>query len=128
MLWHAYPVIGIDDRNQWDFYRDVPGLTELVRTLQDAGVAVFVDYNPWDTGTRRGDADAAELVAVVTELGADGIFLDTLKEARRGPGRRPSRPPGRASGWRANPPCRWPGSASTGCPGRSGSPTRRCPG
>ena len=81
MLWHAYPVIGIDDRNQWDFYRDVPGLTELVRTLQDAGVAVFVDYNPWDTGTRRGDSDAAELVAVVTELGADGIFLDTLKEA-----------------------------------------------
>ncbi len=81
VLWHAYPVIGIDDRNQWDFYRDVPGLTELVRTLQDAGVAVFVDYNPWDTGTRRGDSDAAELVAVVTELGADGIFLDTLKEA-----------------------------------------------
>ena len=81
VLWHAYPVIGIDDRNQWDFYRDVPGLTELVRTLQRAGVAVFVDYNPWDTGTRRGASDAAELVAVVTELGADGIFLDTLKEA-----------------------------------------------
>ena len=81
VLWHAYPVIGIDERNQWDFYRDVPGLADLVRTLQDAGVAVFVDYNPWDTGTRRGGSDPAELVAVVTELGADGIFLDTLKEA-----------------------------------------------
>ena len=46
VLWHAYPVIGIDDRNQWDFYRDVPGLPELVADLQDAGVTVFVDYNP----------------------------------------------------------------------------------
>jgi len=81
VLWHAYPVIGIDDRNQWDFYRDVPGLAELVRTLQDAGAAVFLDYNPWDTGTRRGDSDGAELVAMVTELSADGLFLDTLKEA-----------------------------------------------
>src|ERR1700712_1775898 len=40
MLWHAYPVIGIDERNQWDFYRDVPGLADLVRHLQAAGVAV----------------------------------------------------------------------------------------
>jgi len=80
VLWHAYPVIGLDPRNQWDFYRDVPGLRRLVATLQAAGVAVFVDYNPWDTGTRRGREDAVELTAVVAELGVDGVFLDTLKE------------------------------------------------
>ena len=53
MLWHAYPVIGIDERNQFDFYRDVPGIRELVADLQARGVRVFVDYNPWDVGTRR---------------------------------------------------------------------------
>ena len=81
VLWHAYPVIGLDDRNQWDFYRDVPGLVALVAAFHDAGLHVFVDYNPWDVGTRRGADDLTELAAVVRELGADGVFLDTLKKA-----------------------------------------------
>ncbi|MEU8632060.1 SUMF1/EgtB/PvdO family nonheme iron enzyme [Amycolatopsis sp. NPDC048633] len=81
VLWHAYPVIGLDDRNQWDFYRDVPGLTGLIETLHDRGLHVFVDYNPWDVGTRRGDDDLTELAALVADLGADGVFLDTLKKA-----------------------------------------------
>lgn len=81
VLWHAYPLIGIDDRNQFDFYRDVPGLDAVVARLHERGVRVFVDYNPWDTGTRRaaGD-DAAELAALVEHLGVDGVFLDTMKE------------------------------------------------
>lgn len=80
VLWHAYPVIGIDDRNQWDFY-DVPGLVEVAAELRAAGVAVFLDYNPWDTGTRRAGEDQDELAATVRRLGADGVFLDTLKKA-----------------------------------------------
>ena len=40
VLWHAYPVIGIDDRNQFDFYRDVPGIRELVAELQARGLKV----------------------------------------------------------------------------------------
>ncbi|WP_448712880.1 formylglycine-generating enzyme family protein [Microbacterium profundi] len=80
VLWHAYPVIGIDERNQWDFY-DVPGLAEVAAELRAAGVAVFLDYNPWDTGTRRAGDDAEELAATVRRLGADGVFLDTLKKA-----------------------------------------------
>jgi hypothetical protein len=82
VLWHAYPVIGIDERNQFDYYRDVPGLTELVGAMRARGVRVFVDYNPWDTGTRREPVpDAAALAAIVRRLGADGVFLDTMKEA-----------------------------------------------
>ena len=80
VLWHAYPVIGIDDRNQWDFYA-VDGLKEAADALHAAGVAVFVDYNPWDVGTRRSGDDATELAATVRRLGADGVFLDTLKKA-----------------------------------------------
>ena len=80
VLWHAYPVIGIDDRNQWDFY-DVPGLAHAAAELRAAGVHVFVDYNPWDTGTRRGGPDTDELTAVIQRLGADGVFLDTLRGA-----------------------------------------------
>lgn len=84
VLWHAYPVIGLDDRNQWDHYRQVPGLAGpdgLVHALHAQGVRVFVDYNPWDVGTRRGGDDTTELAALVAELDADGVFLDTLKKA-----------------------------------------------
>jgi len=84
VLWHAYPVIGIDDRNQFDHYRDVPGLRELTAEFQRRGIRVFIDYNPWDTGTRRADHDdAAELALIVDELGVDGVFLDTMKEGDR---------------------------------------------
>ncbi|WP_127128485.1 SUMF1/EgtB/PvdO family nonheme iron enzyme [Georgenia sp. SYP-B2076] len=82
VLWHAYPVIGIDGRNQWDHYRDVPGIERLVADLHAAGLHVFVDYNPWDTGTLRATGDdVTELAALVRDLQADGVFLDTLKKA-----------------------------------------------
>jgi hypothetical protein len=85
VLWHAYPRIGFDDRNQFDFYRDMPGglrgLRELSRKIHKRGVKVFIDYNPWDTGTRREDkSDVDVLVELVKAIEADGIFLDTLHE------------------------------------------------
>jgi hypothetical protein len=82
VLWHAYPVIGIDERNQFDWYRDVPGLRDLVGALRARGVRVFCDYNPWDVGTRREPVSDAEAVAaIVRDFGFDGVFLDTMKEA-----------------------------------------------
>lgn len=84
VLWHAYPRIGVDDRNQFDFYRQSPGglerLRNVVDRLHDAGVKVFIDYNPWDTGTRRDSKDdLAALVDLVRDLDVDGIFLDTME-------------------------------------------------
>jgi formylglycine-generating enzyme required for sulfatase activity len=83
VLWHAYPRIGVDERNQFDFYRDQPGgLTGVrgaVRRFQRRGVKVYLDYNPWDTGTRReGKPDLESLAELVRVLEADGIFLDTM--------------------------------------------------
>ncbi len=85
VLWHAYPRIGLDDRNQFDFYRDMPGglpgLRRLVADCHRRGVKVFVDYNPWDTGTRReGAADLEAIAGIVGALNADGIFLDTMNK------------------------------------------------
>lgn len=83
VLWHAYPRIGLDARNQFDFYRDQPGglvgLRGAVNEFHRAGVRVFLDYSPWDTQTRReGQDDLDALAAMAAALAADGLFLDTL--------------------------------------------------
>lgn len=83
VLWHAYPRIGVDERNQFDFYRDMPGglkgLRGVVHDFQGEGVRVFLDYNPWDTGTRREvKPDLEVLSEIIRALDADGIFLDTM--------------------------------------------------
>ena len=85
MLWHAYPRIGVDQRNQFDFYRDMPGglkgLRDVVRQFHKRNVRVYLDYNPWDVGTRREkDPDLEVLASIVREVGADGLFLDTLNK------------------------------------------------
>ncbi|WP_375387105.1 formylglycine-generating enzyme family protein [uncultured Amnibacterium sp.] len=86
VLWHAYPRIGFDDRNQFDFYRDIPGgvsaLRDIIERLHARGTRAILDYNPWDTGTRaEPSGDEAALAELVVEVAADGIFLDTLADA-----------------------------------------------
>ena len=78
VLWHAYPIIGIDRRDQFDFYLAVPGLADLVASLQQQGVRVFVDYNPWDTAS--GTDHVTAMRDLVVGLGVDGVFLDTMSE------------------------------------------------
>lgn len=86
VLWQAYPRIGADSRNQFDFWRDLPGGLAGVRGAVDAfhrgAVRVFLPYNPWDTGTRReGCPDEEALAATIKALDADGLFLDTMVQA-----------------------------------------------
>jgi len=84
VLWQAYPRIGVDQRNQFDHYRDVPGLKHVVDRIHKRGVKTILAYNPWDTGTRReGKPDEEVLVEMVREFGFDGVFLDTLRDGGR---------------------------------------------
>lgn len=83
VLWHAYPRIGVDDRNQFDMYRDMPGglrgVRAIVEQLHRRNVRAYVDYNPWDTGTRREEKNDIDALAdLVGAIDADGIFLDTM--------------------------------------------------
>jgi gamma-glutamyl hercynylcysteine S-oxide synthase len=83
LLWHAYPRIGVDERNQFDFYRDMPGgldgMRKLVHELQQRGLKVYINYNPWDRATRREPVSTMQALAdIVAAMDVDGIFLDTL--------------------------------------------------
>ena len=86
VIWHAYPRIGLDERNQFDFYREMPGglpgVKNAINQFHNAGIKVFIDYNPWDTGTRREEKEDIDLlIQVIRAVSADGIFLDTMKDA-----------------------------------------------
>ena len=89
VLWHAYPRIGADPRNQFDFFRDMPGglpgVRRVVRDFHDRGVKVFIPYMPWDTGAaREKQSDEEALATLLGEIEADGIFLDTMVAAPAG--------------------------------------------
>ena len=86
VLWHAYPRIGLDERNQYDYYRDMPGglagIKNVVDQFHKHGIKIFIAYCPWDKATRREDKTDPELLAhILKEIDGDGIFLDTMKEA-----------------------------------------------
>ncbi|MEK8032840.1 SUMF1/EgtB/PvdO family nonheme iron enzyme [Ideonella sp. DXS29W] len=83
LIWPIYPNIGIDNRNQLDMLRDMPGGVPAVRAMVDdfhrRGVRVFFPVMPWDTGTRDEGRPLAEAAArLVAELGGDGINGDTM--------------------------------------------------
>lgn len=80
LLWQGYPRIGFDSRSQFDFYRDMPGGLEKLRSdvvdvFHARGLRVFVDYNPWADPER-----AHELAEIVAALDVDGVMLDTMTE------------------------------------------------
>lgn len=80
MLWPNWPMLGMDQRNQWDLFRDLPGGLEKVRqiseTLHKQDAKFFISYNPWDKSTRFIDPyqGMAEMIRMTN---ADGVVLDT---------------------------------------------------
>ncbi|MGO4885454.1 MAG: formylglycine-generating enzyme family protein [Bryobacteraceae bacterium] len=83
LVWPVYPNIGIDNRNQWDLARDLPGgipaLRQMVADFHRRGVRVFFPTMPWDTGTRDVGAPYWTATAqLMAEIGADGVNGDTF--------------------------------------------------
>ncbi|MBN1854492.1 MAG: SUMF1/EgtB/PvdO family nonheme iron enzyme [Pirellulales bacterium] len=84
VIWHGYPNLGFDPKNQFDMYRNMPGgldgLRQLANRLHGRNIRLFVCYNPWDTADGISNSDNLQrLVDFTCEVDADGIFLDTWK-------------------------------------------------
>ncbi|TDH71555.1 hypothetical protein CCR75_002193 [Bremia lactucae] len=92
VLWSGYPNLGIDNRNQWDHIRDLPGGLEgvkgVIADFQRRAIRVILPYNPWDIGTedesgledtvRMYTADITALSKILAALQADGFNGDTM--------------------------------------------------
>ena len=83
LLWQSYPNIGIDNRNQYDLLRDLPGGVAGVRAMIDdfhkRGVRVLFPVMVWDQGTHDEGMPNWEATAkLLAEVGADGVNGDTM--------------------------------------------------
>lgn len=88
LVWYAYPNIGIDERNQFDLARSLPGgvqgLRGAVADFHRRGVRVFLPAKPWDHGTRdEGRPEWEAMAELVRATGADGINGDTYNGVPR---------------------------------------------
>lgn len=85
-LWPTWPTLGMDQRNQFDMYRSLPGglagIRALADTLRKMGTRFFVAYNPWDASTRN-EGHLQGLEYLIKETSADGVVLDTQGESSK---------------------------------------------
>ncbi len=85
-IWPTWPSLGLDQRNQFDLFRDLPGGTAQLRLLADSlrsnKTRFFICYNPWDESTRS-EGHLAGIGDLVKATSADGVVLDTRGESSR---------------------------------------------
>jgi len=85
-IWPTWPTLGVDQRNQFDMYRDLPGGLKAIRSLADtlrkSGTRFFIAYNPWDESTRS-EGHFQGLADLIKETSADGVVLDTKGESSK---------------------------------------------
>ncbi len=82
LIWPTYPNLGVDDRNQQDLIRSLPGgvsaLRQMVEDFHRRGVRVFFPMMMWDQGTREPEEAWSVAVArLMSEVHADGVNGDT---------------------------------------------------
>lgn len=85
-LWPTWPTLGLDQRNQFDMYRDLPGGLKTFRSLADTlrkqDIKFFIAYNPWDESTRS-EGHLKGLTDLIKQTSADGVVLDTKGESSK---------------------------------------------
>lgn len=78
-IWPTWPRLGVDERNQWDHYRDLPGglskLREISNDIKKLNTRFFIALNPWDQSTRAEDHYEG-MANIIKEVDADGVVLD----------------------------------------------------
>lgn len=92
IIWYGFPVLGLDQRNQFDLLRVLPGGIEgfekVVQTVGKDGGKILVGYNPWDLpaaenplfNSTRLEDHFAGLQEITSQTGISGIMLDTRSE------------------------------------------------
>jgi gamma-glutamyl hercynylcysteine S-oxide synthase len=79
-IWPTWPRLGLDQRNQWDMYKDLPGgleqLKSFGRLARLSKTKFFIAYNPWDNSTRQEDHYRG-MADLIRQVEADGVVLDT---------------------------------------------------
>jgi gamma-glutamyl hercynylcysteine S-oxide synthase len=82
LIWPTYPNMGIDNRNQHDLIRSMPGgidgVRQMIADFHKRGVRVLFPMMMWDQGTRDPGKPWPQAIAeLMAEVGADGINGDT---------------------------------------------------
>ena len=83
LIWPTYPNMGVDDRNQFDLWHDMPGgldgLRRMVAEFHREGVHVLIPIMIWDNGTRdEGTPMPQAINELARAIGADGFNGDTM--------------------------------------------------
>lgn len=78
-IWPTWPALGMDQRNQWDMFRSMPGGMDSLKSLSTLCKAnnsnLFIAFKPWDHSTR--DEDPYDgLYDAIKSIDADGVVLD----------------------------------------------------
>lgn len=85
-IWPTWPMLGLDHRNQWDMYRDLPGglpqLAAISDSLNSLGTKFFIAYNPWDESTRL-EGHLEGMGDLLEGTHANGVVLDTKGSSSR---------------------------------------------
>lgn len=95
IVWSGFPVLGLDQRNQWDLMRALPGGVEWLKEASDKGLEegmrLMTNYKPWDLpasydqlfNSTHYEDPVEGLGKISQEAGFKGVMFDTRSESGR---------------------------------------------